>query len=49
MITGAMEDLGVEAPTRRRRVTRGGPDGGAWSLLLDASVVSRISPIDGVD
>src|SRR5208337_5139095 len=46
---GAMEDLGVEAPARRRRVTRGAPDSGARSLLLDAGVVSRVSPIDGVD
>ena len=26
-----------------------GPDGGARSLLLDAGVVSRVGPIDGVD
>ena len=25
MITGALEDLGVEAPARRRRVTREAP------------------------
>ena len=44
-----MEDLGVETLARRRRVTHRAPDGGARSLLLDAGVVSRVGPIDGVD
>ena len=44
-----MDDLGVEAPARRRRLTRGAPAGGARSLFLHAGDVSRFGPIDGVD